>query len=81
MFIETTFVIGFLTPYSHTKSAIFFMVTYSPDNWLGFLLIWSLRPTFIKASGAFIFLSFFETPLNVKASSTLDNINWRVIRL
>ena len=43
-----------------------------PDIWLGFLLIWSPRPTISRASTARLRRSVLDTPDNVSANSTLD---------
>ena len=42
-----------------------------PDNWLGILLISFSNPTRFKALIALSLLSLYETPLIVKANSTL----------
>ena len=52
-----------------------------PDIWLGFLCIWSPRPTFSSTSTALFLLSALETPESVSASSTLDRTDWCGIRL
>ena len=52
-----------------------------PESWLGFLWIWSLSPTSSKAFIALAFLSFFEIPPIVRASSTLERIVWCPIKL
>ena len=52
-----------------------------PDIWLGFLLIWSPKPTWMSASFARRRRSFRETPERVRASSTLASTLWCGIKL
>ena len=54
---------------------------WPPDNWEGFLWIWSFKPTRMSASSAFWRLSAFEIPLSVIPSSTLSKIPWWLIKL
>ena len=52
-----------------------------PESWLGFLRIWSPRPTFSSASIARALRSVRETPEIVRASSTLARTVWCGMRL
>ena len=52
-----------------------------PDNWLGFLCIWSFNPTLSKTSIALFSLSALDIPEIVKANSTLAKIVWWEIKL
>ena len=61
--------------------AIATLCIWPPLNWLGFLFICSWSPTLINASFALLILSFDETPDNVRASSTLESIDWWLIKL
>ena len=52
-----------------------------PDNWFGFLCIWSFKPTSSNALIARSLLSFLGIPPIVRASSTLERTVWWPIKL
>ena len=52
-----------------------------PLNWFGNLRTWSSSPTSLNASSARFFRSERDTPLKVKANSTLANTVWCGIKL
>ena len=67
---------------SFTKAlAIATLCIWPPDNWFGFLFIWSCKPTFSRTERAFSLFSAFETPLRVKDISTFSRIVIWGIRL
>ena len=67
---------------SFTKAlAIATLCIWPPDSWFGFLFMCFSKPTSFKAFIALSFLSSFEIPDRVSASSTFFKIVWCVMRL
>ena len=67
---------------SFTKArAIATLWHWPPDNWFGFLLYWSAKPTLSSIFFAFSILSSLPIPEIVSANSTFSKIVWWGIKL
>ena len=61
--------------------AIATLCIWPPDNWLGFLWIWFISPTFSKAWVAILRLFFLLYPLSIVLISTFSKILIWLIKL